>query len=181
MPSSIVGACSLLTIAGGSLPSSTDGWRRVPIHVFKSCEGATCFTVDIDRGHFVGRRLNRVAVVMRLPETTKPFTTNMLAFGYPYGEGGQPLSCEVELLGLLWEHLICLQIRGRRNLYCLLKQSVPVPVRCPEKRQSQKGVPRCHCRLPTGELGPFDEHFKKRLRTFSILAKFPLVAVARGG
>ena len=51
------------------------------------------------RGHFVGGRSNRVAVVMHLPETTKPFTTNRLAFGYPHGEGGQPLGSDVEPLG----------------------------------------------------------------------------------
>ena len=63
-------------------------------------------------GSKVGRRSNRVAVVMHLPETTKPSTTNRLAFGYPRGEGGQPLCCDVELLGLLWEPLPCLQNRG---------------------------------------------------------------------
>ena len=81
-------------------------------------------------GSKVGRYLNRVAVVMHLPETTKPRTTNRLAFSYPRGEGGQPFGCDVELLGLLWEPLLCLQNRGRRNRHCLLKQSVPVPVRC---------------------------------------------------
>ena len=35
------GAYSLLTIAGESVPSSTDGWHRVPIHVFKPCKGGT--------------------------------------------------------------------------------------------------------------------------------------------
>ena len=83
--------------------------------------------MNVDRGHFVGRRLNRVAVVMHLPETTKPFTTNRLAFGYPHGEGVQPLGSDVELLGLLWEPLLCLQNRGRRDWHRLLKQSVARP------------------------------------------------------
>ena len=39
--------------------------------------------------------------------TTKPRTTNRLAFGYPRGEGGQPLGFDVEPLGILWEPLPC--------------------------------------------------------------------------
>ena len=34
-------------------------------------------------------------------------TTNSLAFGYPRGEGSQPLGSDVEHLGLLWEPLPC--------------------------------------------------------------------------
>ena len=32
-------ACLQPTIAAGFLPSSTDGWHRVPIHVFKPSKG----------------------------------------------------------------------------------------------------------------------------------------------
>ena len=91
-------------------------------------------------------------------------TTNSLAFGYPRGEGSQPLGSDVEHLGLLWEPLSCAGL-----------------LRCWIKRRAwayyvKEGF-QCHCRLPIGPLKPF----KKYLPTLPAPARFRFAADVQGG
>ena len=107
-----------------------------------------------------------------------PETTNRLAFGYPRGEGGQPLGCD-------WDSCenLC---PARRTVIegigtvCSSNRWI-VPVLCSGTRERKRGFSKCHCHLPTGPLKPFEWPFKKRFRSLPSPARFRLAAVAQGG
>ncbi len=86
---------------------------------------------------------------------------------------GVPIPCPscrtvIEGTGTVCSSNRCLSL----SLFCALSLFGPLV----QSEHVKKGF-LCHCHLPTGPL----EHFKKRLRTFSILALCPLAAVAQGG